>query len=265
MDKEALLNIILSDLGEIETMVKSFRGQGKIPVAFIELTEKKMAHLMEEFSMLKNINSERPMEPEVQHPVNKQDDKEEAKPIVSSLIEKEAGAPATDSVLSMSEAQQENEPEDDTGKNKVEETNTIDESPLATVDDNPTENVVSGKKSSYIEDPKTEESIKTIGETFGGEKKSVNDFMAKVQQPGLKNNIKGKPVNDLTKGLGINDRFMFQRELFEGKPELMSHALQQINQMPDLASALSFIQTNFDWDREQEATQAFISYVERKF
>ena len=34
MDKEALLNTILKDLGEIETMVKTFQGQQNIPAAF---------------------------------------------------------------------------------------------------------------------------------------------------------------------------------------------------------------------------------------
>ena len=57
MDKEALLKIIISDLNEVETLVKSFQGQKDIPAAFIDLTERKLNHISDEFSLLKSLSS----------------------------------------------------------------------------------------------------------------------------------------------------------------------------------------------------------------
>ena len=75
----------------------------------------------------------------------------------------------------------------------------------------------------------------------------------------------GKPIADLTKGLGINDRFLFQRELFEGNADLMKQTLQQLNELPDYNAAQTFISSNFKWETEKEATSAFLNYIKRRF
>ena len=263
MDKEALLNIILSDLGEIETMVKSFRGQGEIPKAFIELTEKKMAYLMDEFVLLKSLNNSNPLQSKAHEPIFKTaDTSTQATQPATPFTEKAdvhvpPPAPPIPSPIE--------EPKLPIENHEVEQSRPKEVKPIVAIETPTTDNVKSKDSVSVIVEPKTEASIKTIGESFGGDKNSVNDLIAKTQQPGDKKSFKGKPIDDLTKGLGINDRFMFQRELFAGKAEVMNQTLQQINQMPDLNSALSFLQSNFDWDKEHEAVKAFLSYIERKF
>ena len=263
MDKEALLNIILSDLGEIETMVKSFRGQGEIPKAFIELTEGKMANLMDEFVLLKSLNNSNPLQSKAHEPIFKTPDTM-AQPTspVTPVAEKvdvpvPPSEPSIPNTIEEAKLPVENQ--------EIEKSSPNETKPIVVKETAITENVKSKDNVSVIVEPKTEASIKTIGESFGGDKNSVNDLIAKTQQPNDKKSFKGKPIDDLTKGLGINDRFMFQRELFAGKAEVMNQTLQQINQMPDLNSALLFLQSNFDWDKEQEAAKAFLSYIERKF
>ncbi len=268
MDKEALVNIILSDLSEIETMVKSFRGQGEIPKAFIELTEKKTANLLDEFVLLKSLNNNSPLQAKGYESTSKTPDISlPPTPPVTPFVEK-TNAPAPPATQS-SPPQPIQNPAEGTKfpveNEEVEESMSKVVKPEEVLETEITEKVKSKNNVSVIVEPKIEASIKTIGESFGGDKNSVNDLIAKTQQPNDKKSLKGKPIGDLTKGLGINDRFMFQRELFSGKAEVMNQTLQQINQMPDLNSALSFLQSNFDWDKEQEITKAFLSYIERKF
>lgn len=259
MDKEALVNIILSDLSEIETMVKSFQGQAEIPKAFIELTEKKTANLLDEFVLLKSLNNNNPLQAKVYESTSKAPDiSAPSIPPVTPFIEKtDAPSSPSSSSVEVPKLPIENHEEKESIPKEVK--------PKEVLETEVTENVKSIDNVAVIMEAKTEASIKTIGESFGGDKNSVNDLLAKNQQPSDKKSIKGKPIDDLTKGLGINDRFMFQRELFSGKAEVMNQTLQQINQMPDLNSALSFLQSNFGWDREQETTKAFLSYIERKF
>ncbi len=60
MDKEALLNIILNDLKEVETLVISFQGENKIADPFINLAERKLTHISEELNLLKTISVSAP-------------------------------------------------------------------------------------------------------------------------------------------------------------------------------------------------------------
>ncbi len=264
MDKETLINIILKDLGEIETMVRSFQGQKNIPSAFIDLTESKLTHLSQELSLLKEIN------------------------IGTSSAQTEDLPEASDSNPVVSEKQPETIEEKIESQHKIEEPETpvVTEAPVVqeeVMEEAPVVEKIKEPEIHQVEPANVEEVLiqsepivkpetketkdnnKTLGESLIAEKKSVNDKMANTQVSNLKKTLKGKPVADLSKGLGINDRFMFQRELFEGRNELMNQTLQQLNDMPDYNSACSFIQSNFTWDEEAEATKAFYNYIERKF
>ncbi len=273
MNKEALLNIILSDINEVETLLRSFQESEDIPTAFMDLTERKLNQLVEEFLLLKTINKpvsktaiteeinieteqkvvDKPTIPqqptivkEKQEPVKITEEtidtppnKEVAKPIVEEKTEETTIAPT-------------NEVKPSPVQKKESVSDTIIE-----VKQTPVQIPVAEPK---IDEKKTvlkEESAKTLGESLGGEKKSVNDIIANHKESKLQQTLIGKPIEDLTKSLGLNDRFMFQRELFEGNADIMKQTLLQLNEMPDFNSAQSFISSNFNWNQEQEATQLF--------
>ncbi|GAF02557.1 hypothetical protein [Saccharicrinis fermentans] len=261
MDKETLLDIILKDIAEIETLIKSFHGQEDIPGAFLNLTENKLSNISEEFELLKKLNEkETAVSPATK--IEKQATTvEKAPPIVEPLATKEIEqevieetivpeiiqeTPATNEEM-ISEHQY-----DQANITTTEHTEKIDK-PKITVPN--TEATTS----------KQDDIPKTIGESFVTEKRSVNDLIANTQESNTSKTLKGKPIQDLTRGLGINDRFMFQRELFGGKMDILNQTLQQLNDMPDYTSAKSFIRSNFNWDEDQEVTKAFFNYIERKF
>ena len=249
MDKEALLNNILNDLEEIQTMVKTFQGQQNIPAAFLELTQNKLNHVSDEFLVLKNLeNKANPAE--IKTKTTRQEPEiieEKEVPVQKIEPEKVVHKETTLEAPSTTEEETNSAP-----KEQVPE-------PIATAESQQKKEV---ETSSVKEE---EENKRTIGESLVGDKKSVNEIIANNQEANAKKVLKGKPISDLTKGLGINDRFMFQRELFEGKAEVMTQTLQQLNSMPDLNAAQSFIKSNFNWNEEQEVTQAFFNYIERKF
>ncbi len=303
MNKEALLNIILSDINEVETLLKSFQGSEEIPEAFIDLTERKLNHLVEEFSLLKSINNTAPVKPNI-----KQEKTQEPEPKIEVETNQPSNIPTQEPIII--EAQQEVIEEKETIEEKVipqEKTETFRptievEKPISEIKE---EKVISEpakvvesttesesiqvnetevlketpveSKQEIIETPKPttniqiekkeikEESSKTLGETLVSEKKSVNDIISNNKESKIQQTLIGKPIQDLTKSLGLNDRFMFQRELFEGNADIMKQTLLQLNEMPDFNSAQAFISSNFSWDQEQEATQAFFNYVKRKF
>lgn len=112
---------------------------------------------------------------------------------------------------------------------------------------------------------KTVEKKNTVlGEQIHTEVKSVNEQIA-VKKEGSHFTQIGKPVDDVRKAIGINDRFYYQRELFGGSMELLNQTLDQLNQMDSFESARQFLQSNFKWEEDNEVSQSFIKNIQRRF
>lgn len=265
MNKEALIKIILSDIAEVETLVKSFQGGQDIPLAFIDLTERKFAHIKDEFSLLKSLTTEhfQPSIKEKEEPITEVIAEEKPRKHTSTNIQEvaEETVNPTPEIIESATQKITNETIEHEIKSEIIEDQNIQTKNLTT--EGQSTNIRTSENEKTNE--KTEEITKTLGESFVGEKKSVNDRIASSLEPKTKNPFVGKPVSDLTKGLGINDRFMFQRELFDGKSEVMKQTLQQLNEMQNFKSAQSFIASNFNWDDELEVTQSFYNYIKRKY
>ncbi|WP_282035671.1 hypothetical protein [Saccharicrinis aurantiacus] len=270
MDKEALLSIILNDLSEIETLIKSFQGQANIPNAFIELTEKKVSHLTEELNMLKGLgaNTVESKPIEKTEPI-KQETPAAPKEIIQPDIIPEAKAEELTTVEPIATEKEsivkEEIIENKTTEKLVKETSVIEEKPI----------IEAEKPKEIVEEKPTATAVKTeavgtkteqannlrLGETLQKGKRALND---QVTHADISKNLLGKPVADLSKGLGINDRFLYQRELFNGNATLMSDTLGQLNEMDSFESALTFLKSNFNWENE-ELSKNFFNYVQRRF
>jgi len=65
-------------------------------------------------------------------------------------------------------------------------------------------------------------------------------------------------------GIGIADRFRFQRELFDGNGEKFSKSLADFNEMETLEQAQNYIVKNLKLDLENPVVQAFVEILKRK-
>ncbi|MFD2034877.1 hypothetical protein ACFSKL_08755 [Belliella marina] len=76
-------------------------------------------------------------------------------------------------------------------------------------------------------------------------------------------------ISDLSENIGINQRFMFTKELFDGNPDLMKHALKSIDQCDSFMSAIHLVNERYvgelAWDKNSEAVEEFLQLVFRKF
>ena len=76
-------------------------------------------------------------------------------------------------------------------------------------------------------------------------------------------------VGELSENVGINQRFMFTKELFDGNPDLMKHALKSIDKCDSFMSAITLINERYvgelNWDKNSEAVEEFLQLVFRKF
>ncbi len=76
-------------------------------------------------------------------------------------------------------------------------------------------------------------------------------------------------IRDLRAAIGLNERFLFANELFDGNMEAFNRALNELNHIESRDDAYKFInmqlRERFKWNEESEVTEKFLDLVERRF
>ena len=76
-------------------------------------------------------------------------------------------------------------------------------------------------------------------------------------------------INQLSKDIAINQRFMFTKSLFAGDPERMQHALEKIDSMDNFMDAVEMLNEKYvqtlEWDVNSEEVQELLQMIFRKF
>lgn len=75
----------------------------------------------------------------------------------------------------------------------------------------------------------------------------------------------GTPVDDIRKALSINDRILFQRELFGGNKLAYEAAVETVNAAASYAQAYEYFRQTYHWDENDPSTEAFLRAVHRRF
>lgn len=105
------------------------------------------------------------------------------------------------------------------------------------------------------EKPKVEKKVEKKEE----KKEAAPVVVSKIQKPS---------IPDLTKAIGLNDKFLFANELFAGSMQEYSIAIQQLNGAGSLESAMDYfsnLQQLYDWDMERESVKNLLDLVDRRY
>ncbi|WP_300285931.1 hypothetical protein [uncultured Alistipes sp.] len=89
-----------------------------------------------------------------------------------------------------------------------------------------------------------------------GRQTAHEDVASRLQSRGL--------TGDLRHSIGINDRFMLIRNLFDGDSEAYADMIARLDAFADLDEALLFLQENYRWDPDNEGLQLLVDLLERK-
>lgn len=246
MEKEALLDIILQDLKELDRLLRTFSGKDHIPEAFIHLAQSKVSGIANEVGLLGSLaksSSQTTAAPETTP-----QPESEPTPITAPAPEPEEEPKMEQTEELTEEAQEQSKVESKVESKEQPKVESKLQKPTVAPPSSP-------------EAPGTEK--KVLGELLGKDRTSFNEKLGNGQGNGSNKVL--SPITDLRKGLGINDRFFFQRELFNGSSDVMNQTLDQLNQMNSLSSAKSFLAANFKWKPDQEAVHAFMDLLERRF
>ena len=72
------------------------------------------------------------------------------------------------------------------------------------------------------------------------------------------------PIKTIRDGIGINDRFLFVRELFGNDASGFEQAVTALDQLTTIQEAVNYLKVNFKWQKS-EASQKFLDLVKRRF
>lgn len=103
---------------------------------------------------------------------------------------------------------------------------------------------------------------KRLGDSFLKEK-SVNDIRSDDLSK-LEHKLSNLPLSSIQSAIGINDRFQYIRELFEGSADNFVKAVADLDSMNDMKEAVDYLQTNFKW-KKNEASLKFVNLIKRRF
>ncbi|HEY0030968.1 MAG TPA: hypothetical protein VGC65_09440 [Bacteroidia bacterium] len=119
-----------------------------------------------------------------------------------------------------------------------------------------------------------EETVKSPTDLFGSElppvpeKPKVEKKVEKKEEKPVVSRIQKPAITDLTKAIGLNDKFLFANELFEGNMQEYNIAVQQLNTAETIESAMEYIsslQQLYEWDAENETVKRLLDLVDRRY
>lgn len=108
---------------------------------------------------------------------------------------------------------------------------------------------------------------KTVAEQFIHEKQSLNELFTQ-QKTDLNHKFQNTKVNDLTKAIGINDKFLFIKELFNNKGEEFSRCINQLNTFNSIDEAFDYLdqlKIEYFWETSNSAYLKLCDLLRRKF
>ena len=120
-----------------------------------------------------------------------------------------------------------------------------------------------------VEDVDAEEDNKYVVEkTDLDHSTSINDtFASGTSEKTVADKLSRQPIKDLKSAIGLNQKFLFMNDLFEGENEIFNNAINKINSFNTLPEAIAFIDSELSsaWDKENSSVLNFMDLVERRF
>ncbi len=238
MDLKTVIDIIIKDLKESYDIIDDLKKYPGVPVWQVELAKSKCKSAGELIALLKDLkDSDKTHHIPDQIPVEKPvpeippaEHKEEPAKIVyeeKKTVPSEILSP--DVKLNLS----------------ADKTRVVKEEP-----------VLNGKK---LSEPAT------IGDQFSSKTSYNEQLGGHIHDGDVHEKMKTTPVTNLAEAIGLNDKFLFVREIFNGSQEKYSQAISRIDSVANLQEAREIIMGYAGDTTDTEAVKQFIDIVKRKF
>jgi hypothetical protein len=105
-----------------------------------------------------------------------------------------------------------------------------------------------------------------FADTFSHLPNSLNEQLGSLRDDGdVSEILKTKPLADLSDAIGVNDKFLFIREIFNGNPESYEQAISKLNDAASFTDARAIILSYTGNNEETDSSRQLLDLVKRKF
>ncbi len=236
-----IIENLIKDIQDIEKYINSFKNSSHISSIETDLILSRLQRLYDTVLQLKDIP-----EPSDEKPVT---DAAPEELTDEATVEEEPVA--TEEVIQEDKMNQDFELESELKADPGEEKET--EKPEQ-VEEVKKEKAAPEKKSSSI-----------IADRLAGSKHFRNEELGKnFHGTDLSSKLQSKPLNDIGAAIGVNDRFYYIRELFNGDSKKFDSTIKVLNNSPNFNEAFNYLSENYNWDMDDPAVQNLLELIRRK-
>jgi len=105
-----------------------------------------------------------------------------------------------------------------------------------------------------------------LADQFAGRTESFNEQLGiRKQGDDVLEILRTKPLSSLNEAIGINDKFLFIREIFDGDTESYNEAIQKLEKVGNLSDAMAIIMACAGDNSGSEAVTQLVDLIKRKF
>ena len=99
-------------------------------------------------------------------------------------------------------------------------------------------------------------------------KTSINDAFSNSESS-LADTFGKKPIDNLSNSIGINEKFLFTNNLFNGSAEDFSEQIKFLNEQNSLTIAMDYVNETlvqkYNWNTKSKQVKKFIDLIERRY
>lgn len=114
------------------------------------------------------------------------------------------------------------------------------------------------------------DNTQSIADKFKDEKTTVNDRLSeKKEDNSIAAKMQNQVITDIKKAIGINEKFLFINELFDGNMAEYNQAVDHLNAncktKEEAEAYIVFLKQNYNWNDARTSVTLFSNLVERRF
>ncbi len=235
MDFNATIDLIIKDLDEAREIIDDLKKYPGVPALQVELAKSKCKSAGEVIAMLKSLKDNIAVV--------------KAEPFESQI---------------QSQQQIKSQPSEEKKKSESFVNNQHEEKKLKAVsDESPPHPVVEKEASGDTTENVSETAI--IADKFSHLSNRFNEQLGSLKSDDdLSDIMKTKPLANLSDAIGVNDKFLYIREIFDGNNEVYSQAISRLDKAESLADAWAVIMSYTGESNENDAVNQLMDLVKRK-
>ncbi|MEQ8625259.1 MAG: hypothetical protein RJQ00_09990 [Vicingaceae bacterium] len=100
-------------------------------------------------------------------------------------------------------------------------------------------------------------------------KPDLNEAFTEEEDPSLSGQLRKQPIQDLLTAIGLNERYLYANELFDGNIDDFRESIRKLNEFEDGAKAKAYfdseLRKKYGWEKDSEMANALYLLVERRY